>query len=209
MFRANWIRCLFLSTLTLAIAFPAWSTDKGGGNVMPPTATPAGYSLEDMAEELAYFDTSYNDPGLYPDTPFQILYTGGPTNTFTVNAGTRFFVPVFWIDDSFPIIGDFPDDEDDIPHYVFGREQLGAHHMQIVVDGKTTTLGADYAAGAHAPGLLDGGGSNIIQIGAFLTPLTKGTHTVIIRGTLDGEEMLEFNLGNPYVFEITYTVIVK
>ena len=35
-------------------------------------------------------------------------------------------------------------------------------------------------------GLLDGGGSHFIQIGAFLSPLSKGTHTVTIRATLDG-----------------------
>ena len=212
MFRANWIRCLFFSTLTLATAFPALSTDKGGGNVMPPTATPSGYSLEDMAEALAYFDTSGNDRHFYPDTPFQILYADwskpGGANTFTVKAGTRFFVPVTFIDDSPPILGDFPDDADDIADYVFDRDQLGGHHLQIVVDGKTTTLGREYAVGTHAPGLLDGGGSNLIQIGAFLTPLSKGTHTVTIRGTFDGEVILDL-FGAPSSFEITYTVIVK
>jgi len=60
----------------------------GGGAVLPATARPSGYTLEDMAEELAYFSTSGNDLTYYPDTPFQILYTG-PTNTFSVPTGTR------------------------------------------------------------------------------------------------------------------------
>ncbi|HEV3448285.1 MAG TPA: hypothetical protein VG099_26845, partial [Gemmataceae bacterium] len=115
-----------------------------------------------------------------------------------------FFVPIFWVDDSYPIIGDFPDDEDDIPDYIFGRDQLGAHDLQIVVDGKATTLDADYAAGATLPNLLDGNGTHIIQVGAFLTPLSKGTHTVTIQGTLDGEA-----IGGTYPIEATYTVIVK
>jgi hypothetical protein len=178
----------------------------GGGNVQPATASPAGYSLEDMAEAMAYFSTSGNDLDFYPNTPFQILYTSD-TNTFTVRTGTKFFVPVLYIDDSPPILGDFPDDEDDIPAYVFGRDQLGGHDFQIIVDGKATTLGPAYAAGAHAPGLLDGGGSNFIQVGGFLTPLSKGKHTVTIQGVLDGDVILAV-FGSAYTFEDTYTVIV-
>ena len=207
MFRARMLRCLAIAILTLVAAFSATSAEGGGGKVMPANATPAGYSLEDMAEAMAYFVTSGNNLTYYPDTPFQILYISD-TNTFTVKPGTRFFVPVAYIDDSPPILGDFPDDEDDIPNYVFGRDQLGAHHLQIVVDGKATTLGAQNAAGAHTPGLLDGGGSNFIQIGAFLTPLSEGTHTVTIRGTFDGDVILDL-FGGPFSFEYTYTVIVK
>ena len=111
-------------------------------------------------------------------------------------------------DDSPPILGDFPNDEEDIADYVFGRDQLGAHDLQILVDGKATTLGSRYAVGVHAPGLLDGGGSNLIQIGAFLTPLAKGRHTVAIRGTFDGDVILDA-FGGAYSFEQTYMVIVK
>jgi hypothetical protein len=178
----------------------------GGGKVLPATTTPAGYSLEDMAEEMAYFSTSGNDLCFYPDTPFQILYISD-TNTFCVKTGTRFFVPVFFVDDSPPILGDFPDDEDDIPAYVFGRDELGGHDFQIIVDGAATTLGPAYAAGAHAPGLLDGGGSNFIQLGAFLTPLSRGTHTVTIQATFDGDAILAV-FGEAQSFEATYTVIV-
>ena len=166
----------------------------------------AGFFLE------CYFNTSGNNFDYYPATPFQILYADwsmpGGANTFTVKTGTRFFVPVTFIDDSPPILGNFPDDEDDIGDYVFARNQLGAHDLQIVVDGKTTTLGRSYAAGVHAPGLFDGGGSNLVQIGAFLTPLSKGIHTVTIRGTFDGDVILDL-FGAPSSFEISYTVIVK
>lgn len=45
-----------------------------GGNVLPPTAQPHGYSLEKMAVALANFTASGNDLTYYPKTPFQILY---------------------------------------------------------------------------------------------------------------------------------------
>lgn len=207
MFCANRFRSLAIAILALGASVSAASAQGNGGEVLPPSKTPLGYSLEDMAREMAYFDTSYNDLGYYPDTPFQILYTSD-TNTFTVKAGTPLFVPVAWFDDSPPVIGDFPDDEDDIAGYVFGRHQIGCHEMQIVVDGKTTTLGAEYAAGTHVPNLLDGGGSNLIQLGAFLTPLSVGKHTVTIRGTFAGDAVVDF-FGKTLSFENTYTVTVK
>jgi hypothetical protein len=199
--RRIWIASLAVVALTATLVYAA------GGNVLPATATPAGYSLADMAEEMAYFSTSGNNLDFYPDTPFQILYISD-TNTFTVKPGTMFFVPVAFIDDSPPILGDFPTSAAAIAAYVFGADQLGGHDLQIVVDGKVTTLGPAYAAGAHAPGLLDGGGSNFIQIGAFLSPLSPGRHAVTIRGTFDGDVVLDL-LGGPYSFANSYTVVVK
>ena len=177
-----------------------------GGHVLPPGAKPSGFTLQDMAGALAYFSTSGNDLAFYPDTPFQILFVDRSTgtNTFHVKAGTRFFVPVAFIDDSPPILGDFPADASTVEEYVFGADQLGAHDLEIEVDGRVTSVGPDYVAGpVFAPGLLDGGGSHLIQIGAFLTPLSKGTHEVAIRGILDGDAV-----GGVFAFEVTYTVIV-
>src|SRR5262249_11069407 len=75
--------------------------DGSGGQVLAATDTPYGYSLQDMAAELAYFSTSGNDPKYYPDTPFQILYDkhGNGPNTFYATPDTPFFVPVAWVDD--------------------------------------------------------------------------------------------------------------
>ena len=180
----------------------------GGGPVLPASATPSGYSLEDMAAELALFSTSGNDLKHYPETPFQILYISD-TNTFTVPAGTRFFVPVFFVDDSPPILGTFPDDVDDIAAYVFGADQLGGYDMQIVVDGEATTLGPAYLGSTHVggAGLLDGGGHNFIQLGGFLTPLTPGKHTVTIIANFDGAVINEL-FGQGITLEATYTVNV-
>jgi len=201
---------LGVAAVALLLAGPAWA-QAAGGKVLPATATPSGYSLEDMALELAYFDTSGNDLDYYPDTPFQILYAS-ETNTFTVRTGTRFFVPIFTLDDSYPIIGDFPANADDAAEYVFGATQVGASDVEIQVDDVVTEIGREYVAGpVYAPGLLDPNGhppgSHFIQVGAFLTPLSKGTHTVTVRYTLDGEALVE--LYGYVDVEFSYTVIVK
>ena len=48
----------------------------------------------------------------------------------------------------------------------------------------------------------------MIQIGAFVNPLTKGTHKVTIRGIFDGDAALDA-FGGPFVGSVTYTVIVQ
>jgi hypothetical protein len=180
----------------------------GGGNVMPANAKPHGWSLLDIANAMPYFSASGNNPALLPDTPFQLLYIS-PTNTFTVKTGTSFFVPVFFVDDSPPILGTFPTSAADLADYYFAEDQLGVDVAQIIVDGQVTDLGPDYVAGiVNAPGLPDGGGSHYTQLGAFLTPLSKGTHTVTIRIFADGDAWIPFG-GSFGPFEVTYTVIVK
>jgi hypothetical protein len=193
---------------------PALAGAAGGGQVLPATATPGGNSLADMAAELADFSTSGNDLDYYPDTPFQILYVdpdryddASHSYVFTVPPGTQFFVPVANTDNAEPILGDFPAGAAGVPAYVFGAGQLGGHDLTIVVDGSATTLGPAYAAGAFGLDLPDGA-SAYLQIGAFLTPLSAGTHTVTIRGTFDGDAVLEA-FGGPFTFEFTYTVNVR
>ena len=203
-------RCIIAAALALVCVASAGAgrgSGRGGGNVLPPSAKPSGYSLADMAEALAYFSTSGNDPQFYPDTPFQVLHISD-TNAFTVRPGTRFFVPVLYVDDSPPILGDFPADAEDAAAYVLGEDQLGAQ-FEIEVDGRVTPLGDEYVAGpVLTPGLKDGGGSHFIQVGAFLTPLPKGTHTVTIRSRFDGDVILDL-VGEPLEFEDTYTVVVR
>jgi S1-C subfamily serine protease len=52
------------------------------------------------------------------------------------------------------------------------------------------------------------GSEHLIQIGAFVNPSNKGTHTVTISGVLDGDATLAA-FGGPFAGSITYTVIVK
>ena len=174
------------------------ATADGGGNVQPPKAKPHGYSLTDMASAIALFSTSGNSSEYYPDTPFQILaedtstivvtpVTGGvvvtASNSFTVASGTPFFVPVYYADDSPPFTPPFPTDASTAAAYVF--DVNGVKDLEIVVDGESTCLGADYVAGpVHTAPLQDGGGTHFISVGAFLTPLSVGKHTVAIKGLI-------------------------
>jgi hypothetical protein len=209
-----WVAALFLCAAAPALA--------GGGNVQPPEAKPSGYPLAKMAAELAYFNSSGNDPKYYPDTPFQILFASGTdyslvdqtilatgSNTFHVKTETRFFVPVFGFDDSPPVVGDYPARSQDAADYIFGPDEVGGHDVFVKVDGKVTEIGPDYVAGpVTVPNLLDGGGSQEIQVGAFLTPLTKGTHTVTVGAIFDGAAFLDA-YGVAFDIEYTYTVIVE
>jgi hypothetical protein len=202
--RKRFLFVLAVSTLTAGGA----RLTAGGGAVLPASSTPSDYTLDDMAAKMALFSTSGNDLHYYPNIPFQILYTSA-TNTYTVPAGTRFFVPVFFVDDSPPVLGNFPDGADDIADYVFGADQLGGYDMQIVVDGTATTLGAAYLGSAYVggTGLLDGDGHNFIQLGGFLDPLSPGEHTVKIIANFDGAAIVAA-FGTGITLEATYTVIV-
>ena len=197
---------------------------EGGGEVLPATAEFHGFSLSDMTAATALFNTSINNLSLYPQTPFQILYVdpttetfnfvnGGlvetGTNQFTVAAGTPFYVPVAFIDDSPPILGTFPTDPSMVANYVFAQDQVGLKNAQIIVDGRVTPIGSAYAAGpVQTPPLLDGGGSHIITVGAFLTPLSPGTHTVAIAGEFSGVLFQQATGLSFEQFHLTYTVTV-
>ncbi len=193
-----------------------------GGQVMPPSARPHGFSLTDMAGKTAQFTTSGNTQSV-PTTPFQILFfnppsTGMPqgngflvtgSNVFHVPEGKMFYVPIASVDDSPIVIGTFPTSSSMATSYWFDSSQLGGTDS-IVVDGKTTSIGASYLVGPimTAP-LGDGGGTHIITIGVFLTPLSKGTHTVVIRARFDGALILPFLSINFLEEDFTYSVIVQ
>ena len=177
-----------------------------------------------MANAIALFSTSGNNLQYYPDTPFQLLFedtstvvvtpaaggivvTGG--NTFTVGSGTPFFVPVIFLDDSPPVIGTFPTSANKAAAYAFDKSQFGCTDVAIIVDGESASLGRDYVAGPvlTAP-LLDGGGTHFISIGAFLTPLSVGTHTVRITGTFAGDAFVAATGLSYETATFTYKVTV-
>jgi hypothetical protein len=199
--------------LAVAAATSATAARAGGGNVLPAQARPSGYSPTDMAGAMAYFSTSGNASTYYPRTPFQILYLSPPSstsNTFVVAPGTMLFVPAFYITDSPPIVGDYPNSASGARSYAFGRSQVGLDDVAITVDGRTTTLGREYIAGpVFRPHLLDGDGSRFIQLGVFLTPLTPGRHTIAVTATADGDALLALTGGEPVTFAFGYTVIVR
>lgn len=195
-------------TTGLCLAASAATAANGSGQVLPPTATPLGWSLDDMAAAVANFSISGNDLAYYPDTPFQIIYRH-PGNAFTVKAGTFLYVKVIFIDDAPPIIGDWPADKSGVADYFFGRTQLGAHDLEIEVDGRVYSLDdPGYVGGPVPTPNSPDGSANFIQTGAFVSPLTKGTHAVTIRGVLDGDALVDA-FGGPFGTEISYTITVE
>jgi hypothetical protein len=56
------------------------------------------------------------------------------------------------------------------------------------------------------PPLPDGGGTHVITLGVFLTPLNKGSHTVSIKTRLDGSLISSLNFIEG---DLIYTVIVQ
>jgi len=203
---------------------------RGGGAVLPPTDRPYGYSLTDMSQKTAPFNVSGNDPQYYPKTPFQVLYADSSKSTLeSVNGGTAvtggnkfkhvspetsFYVPLLTVDDSPPILGGkdaFPHDSSTAAAYFFDQDQVGVTDTEIIVDGKSTLVGAAYLAGpVQTQPLPDGGGTHIITLGVFLSPMSKGKHTVEIKGEFAGEFFRTAypTLGNFLSEDFTYVVHV-
>jgi hypothetical protein len=118
-----------------------------------------------------------------PQCGYFSTQTGAFSNTFRVEPGTMFFVPVDNADDSPPVVEPFPTTPRGAKSYVFDPQQLGGRGFTVIIDSKSVPLGPGYVAGpVETPPLLDGGGTHIITLGAFLGPLTPGSHTVRIKG---------------------------
>jgi hypothetical protein len=191
--------------------------DDSGGHVLPGPAKPRGFSLSDMARATAFFNTGDHALDTYPHTPFQILYVpkgGGPQPyLFEVSPGTMLYVPIFYSDDTRPVVGHFPkvDDRQAVLNYVYSPTELGTIYIKIVVDDTVNSLGSDYVVGVGPVNLADNGGfgpgNHYIVFAAFLTPLNKGTHTVKILGFVNGTAWLD--AGGVSQFEIRFTVIVR
>ena len=177
----------------------------GGGNVLPPFASPKGYSLSEIAVATAVYNTGVTtgNPATPPppDVPFEILVADA-----TVKPGTAFYLPIFYADDSGGAPADFPEDITDQEadaDYLNGLvlDGFGVEAFIVQVDGQTTILDDGFITGTTTAPLLDGtpGGTHYIISAAFLSPLTPGKHTVGIGGIIDGE---------PVVF-LSYTVTVR
>lgn len=183
----------------------------GGGNVLPPTAQPYGYSLAEAAAATAYFNVGPRTPDTLPaGFPFQILYTlpNENTATFHVRTGTMLYMPLVYSDANDALLWSFPDvtDARAVSSYYFDPQQLGAEFMEVTVDGQTTSIGPKYAVGALTPGLPTGVDAYTV-VAVVLGPLTKGTHTVSYRFLFTGAFLAQYNIVFPG--EGTYTVVVQ
>ena len=123
-----------LVALAIASAGPAWSASS---RVRPATAKAHGVSLTEMAEAVAPFTMSDNNPAAYPDTPFQVLYIDGvddwqmvdggvvatANDSFTVAPGTTLYVPLFNLTDVQPFLEPFPSTPAEASSYFFDLAQ--------------------------------------------------------------------------------------
>jgi len=188
---------------------PALATAQGsGGVVLPPGARPHGFSLATAAQQTAVFNTGPRT-GPQPAIPFLMLTTPGASASFNAHPGEMLYVPLVEVDNSPPLIGDFPASPAGAISYFFGPSEVGAHDLSITVDGQRTSLGPDYLVGpVTTPPLADGGGTQYMTVATFLTPLTPGTHTVSISGELSGSAVVAL-VGGPFLIAATYTITVK
>ncbi len=204
-----------LVALAVASAGPAWSK---GSSVRPPTAKAHGLSLTEMAEAVAPFTVSDNNPAAYPDTPLQVLYIDGvddwqmvdgglvatANDSFTVAPGTTLYVPLFNLSDVPPYLEPFPSTPAEASPYFFDLSQFGGS-FEIVVDGVATPIGPEYLVG---PITDEGSGTRLITLGAFVGPLSVGTHTVTVNGGIYGAAVDKTH-GVSFIEEhLNYTVTV-
>jgi hypothetical protein len=175
----------------LGISAMAASAPAGGGNVLPSNAKPKGYSLADAAAATAVFDTGPHD-ATPPKLPFYTL-----VNDATVKPGTMLYVPIFHVDDSGEDAGKLPadvtDQQADADYLMdFVKDAFNVDALIIVVDGEVTVLDDSNIHGLNTAPLLDGppAGTNYIVSGAFVSPLSKGDHTIGIGGIIDGEPVV-------------------
>lgn len=176
--------------------------------LLGPGDSVGGHSLALAARHTAAYNVSLN-PDLYPPgLPYQVL-NATPGRAFIVPAGTFFYAPIAYPDDSPPIIGAFPASASEAAAYFFGPGQLGGHDCFIEIDGARYTLGPDYLSGpiVTAP-LPDGGGTHYLVLGAFVRPLARGEHTVRIGSAFDGLAVQQV-FGGQLAFVATYSVTVE
>jgi hypothetical protein len=168
----------------------------GGGNVLPSSAKPKGYSLSEIAVATAVYNSgsTSGNPSTPPppDVPFEILVPSSAN--YTVKPGTMLYLPIFFEDDSGGAPAGFPSDITDqeacaeyLDSVVLGTYGVTAFIVQV--DGQTVVLDDGYITGVTTAPLLDGAppGTHYISCAAILTPLTPGVHNVSIGGMIDGE----------------------
>jgi hypothetical protein len=183
-----------------------------GGIVIPARAEPRDFSLSAIARATAVFNTgdrSGTPPDVVYGDPFVGLFATA-TNVFNVQEGTILYVPVLYVDDSPPILGDFPDiaDRGAVLNYFYSQKEVGVIYTNISVDGKVTPLDHNYLVAVTTSALSDGGGAHYLVVAAYLTPLKKGTHNVTISGLVSGAAVCGAT-PNCYQFSTPYTVNVK
>ena len=187
--------------------------------VLPALAKPLGTSLTDAASITAAFNTT-DHCGEPPDLPMQMLYPcGSGPHLFEVRQGTYFYVPILYVDNSPPVLGQFPEvsERTALQNYIYSQAQVGVVYAMIEVDGWHYLLTKNYLVGLDVPPLPDGGGTRYATVAAFLKPLAVGTHTIEINALATGKNLIPWcglkdarlACKDAIEFTASYTVIVK
>lgn len=197
--QTKWLTTASLVGL-LAWAAPAMADD---GSVLPSSAQPLGYSLAQLAEATAVYNTgaSTGNPATPapPDIPFEVL-----VGNTTVAPDTYIYVPIFFEDNTPPVAANFPTDiADQAADAAFLDAVLAAgmtgpppvSALVLQVDSQTTILDDSYITGVTTPPLLDGspGGTEYIVAAAVVSPLSPGDHTIGIGGVVSGTPTIFFS----------------
>lgn len=213
---------LLLSVAATLVA-PVYSSAQSYGAVYPPNAIVRGYTLQDFVVPVSSFNQTGNtEMSLYPKTVVQVLYSPNNPDPFVVNPGTCFFVPLWGIDDSAPILAFdniFPATHEEAVYNFFSPDQCGARNFAIYVDGVKTDIGPAYLVGpetSSAP--MPWGGTHVYMLCAFVNQMAKGNHTVRIVGGLYGP-IIPYLFGKHGVYgrwdvnyldeDITYNIVVR
>jgi hypothetical protein len=173
-----------------------------------PPLTEARFVMKDLVTPC---DSPAPPCGLFFTQPQGVPYS----NSFIVERGMKFFVPVDNANDLPPVVGNFPTNNDQARRYIFDPKQVGGRDFTITIDGVCTTLGPAYVAGP-APALApppEFGDFQMVTIGAFLAPMSPGHHKVRITGGYYGPAINEAYepVGFPLGFialDFTYSVTV-
>lgn len=214
------------SVLALGMFLPGVASaaqEAGALAVLDPAEAPFGYSLESMAQRTAVFSASGNDPRYLPNTPFVVLHVSGEdkfleptpdgglalggTSEFTMAEGTPVYVPIFSVDDSPPVQGSFPTNEESAVDYFFSPAQVGCA-FELLIDGElydSSALVPHLAGPVRTQPLPDGGGTHILTLGIFLAPLEVGEHVIEIRGSASGDAVRRTGIG--YMSEDFFYVV--
>ena len=182
-------------------------------------AKPLGISLADAASLTAAFNTT-DHCGEPPTLPMQMLYAcGSGPQIFEVRQGTYFYAPILHVDDSQPVIVQFPEvsERTTLRNYIYSQAQVGVVYAVIEVDGWHYWLTPNYLVGLDVPPLPDGGGTRYATVAAFLKPLAVGTHTIEITALATGKDLIPWcgivseilACKDAIEFTASYTVIVK
>jgi hypothetical protein len=111
------------------------------------------------------------------------------------------------VDDSppfpFPSFGTiFPTTARAALDFFFNPDQMGAQNCVITVDCRSSAVGPEFLAGpVTTQPLPDGGGTHIIFLAVFLTPMSVGLHTVSISGQFEGVFAC-FGVDDTYVVKV-------